>query len=560
MFLKTTVSQGHKYLQIIHSYRDHGKTRHKVIANLGRADILANSGLENIIVSLQKYVQPDKKKLHDISRLKEKSRVNYGYIIYKKLWDKFSLTQLLERLIKDKKIEYNFMETIFSLVINRLLCPSSKRSYYYNRNKFLEYDKDLNISSVYRALDILSSNKEYIETEIFNRNITLFNMEVDVVFYDVTTYHYESQRSDNIRDFGFSKANKVNEVQVVMGLLIDKEGRPIGYELFRGNTFDGKTMLRTLEKLKKVFKLKEVIIVADKGLNSKINLKEIKERGFDYIVSARIKNMSKKIQEEAITTEGYTYLNKTEGEEYRYKVIDYDNVVRFKDEDETKTKTIILKEKIVCTYLEKRAVKDQRDRQRAIEKAEKVIKEKDYNRLKAKKGFKKYIKTESKDQSIREMSLDLERIKEESRFDGYSALQYSRENLTAEEVIEEYHKLYKIEESFKVLKTTMKTRPIYLRAPNHIEGHFIICFLAFLLERELEFRLRKRNIDYSTERIKRAINSLEFSEIDVEGNKFFMKGKHDRLASNILALLRIKQPGNLLSEKEIKIYVAEQLG
>jgi transposase len=560
MFLKTTVSQGRTYLQIIKSYRDkNGNVRHKVISSLGRADKLAEAGLENIILALQKYVKPEKRKLHDISTLKEKRRVNYGYIVYKKLWNKFSFPQLFERITKNRKIEYDFEKLVFSLVINRLIIPSSKYYFYNHRDKFIEYDEKLSLESVYRSLDILSEKKEEIEEEIFNRNVNLFNMEIDVVFYDVTTYHFESQMSDEIRDYGFSKANKVNEVQVVMGLLIDKEGRPIGYELFRGNTFDGKTMTKTLKKLKEQFNLREVIIVADKGINSKINLKEIKESGFDYIVSSRIKNMPKEIEEKILSSEGYKTISREGDEEYRYKVIDYENRVRYKDEEESKYKVVKLQEKMVCTYSSKRAAKDLRDRQRAIEKAEKTIREKKYGKLNEKKGYKRFIKVETEQKAKGEISLDEERIERESRFDGYSALQYSRLNLSAEEVIEKYHELYKIEESFKVLKTTMQTRPIYLRTKEHIEGHFIICFLAFLLERELEFRLRKRGTDYSTERIKSAIKSLEFSEIEIEGRRYFMKGKHEKLASKILAMLKINQPPNLLPVKDVDKYIAEQI-
>jgi len=216
MFLKTTVSLGHTYLQIIKSYRDkEGNVRHKVISNLGRADKLAEAGLENIIVALQKHVKPQKKKLHDISTLKEKRRVNYGYIIYKKIWDKFLFSQLFERLTRNRKIEYNFAKLVFSLVINRLISPSSKYYFYNHMDKYIDYDEKLSLDSVYRSLDILSEKKEIIEEEIFNRNINLFNMEIDVVFYDVTTYHFESQIADEIRDCGFRKANKVNEVQVV---------------------------------------------------------------------------------------------------------------------------------------------------------------------------------------------------------------------------------------------------------------------------------------------------------------------------------------------------------
>ena len=130
-------------------------------------------------------------------------------------------------------------------------------------------------------------------------------MQIDIVFYDVTTFHFESQIPDNLRDFGFSKAGKFNEVQKVLGMLIDCEGRPVGYEFYPGNTFDSKILLKILRKLKEQFNLKKVIIIADKVIHSKLNLKHIKDNGFDNIVSAHIKNMKKSVQEEILPEKDY---------------------------------------------------------------------------------------------------------------------------------------------------------------------------------------------------------------------------------------------------------------
>ena len=328
--------------------------------------------------------------------MKETRRVNYGYIAIRKLWNKFSLTNLLTGLVRRRKIEFNFAEIVFSLVVNRLLNPSSKLYHYQHRDKYFNQNDNVQLHQFYRTLDILAENKEAIEEALFEKNRNLFNMKIDVVFYDITTYHFEAQLSDDLRDFGFSKANKIDEVQVVMGLLIDIEGRPIGYELFPGNTFEGKTMLKVLEKLRKKFMLENVIIVADKGLNSKLNLLDIK-----------------------------------------------------------------------------------------------------------------------------------------------------------------YHSLYKIEESFRILKSTMQTRPVYLRTKEHIEGHFVMCFLAFLLERDLELSLRQKSIYYSSERIKEALNMMEFSEVKIENDNFYLKGKHNSLAAKIFSTLRIKQPSSILASEDAVNYASQ---
>ncbi len=551
MFIKTSHSKGHQYLSIVESYKVKGVSKHKVIASLGRADKLVSSGLENILRSLQKFVDKEKCNLKDVSGMKEKYRLNYGYLAYKKLWKQFDFDNILAPVVKKSKSGYNLKGLIFTLVINRLLNPGSKRDYYFSRDKYLEYDPDLALHQVYRSLDILSENKEKIERSLFLKNRNLFNMEIDVVFYDVTTWHYESQKQDSLRDFGFSKANKVNEVQIVMGLLIDKEGRPIGYELFPGNTFDGKTLLGILDKLKKQFELDRVIIVADKAMNSKLNLKAIKDRGYNYIVSARLKSMSKKVQQEVLSQEGYSEITREE-EKYKYKVIDYENIVQYEEEGEKKKAT--LPEKMVCTWSSKRAAKDRKDRERAIEKAMEVVDKQEHSKVKKKNGYKRFIE-EQGDKKNGKLLIDQEKIEKESIFDGYYAIEYSDLEMEPIEVLESYGYLYKIEESFKVMKSTMQTRPIYLRVREHIEGHFMICFFAFMLERELEFRLRKRGIDYSTERIKEALLSVEFSELEIEEETYYLKSKQKKLASEIFALLRIKHPQKLMDQTEVNDYV-----
>ena len=577
MFLKSTRAKGHDYLKIVESYREKGKSKHRTIVNLGRADILAESGLENIIRGLQKYLKQNKNQSHnirDIYTMQEKARVNYGYIAFQALWDKYSLSKLLNSLIEERKVEFDFVQTVFLMVINQLLNPSSKYFLHQNQNSYFSSGNDFQLHHFYRSLDILAENKVSIENALFSKNKNLFNMKVDIVFYDVTTFHFESQRQNDLRDFGFSKANKFNEVQVVLGMLIDCEGRPIGYELYPGNTFDSKTLLKILKKLKDQFSLNKVIIVADKGLNSKLNLKYIKDNGFDYIVSARIKNMKRSVQKEILSDKDYRKISNNDlyywqdnfdnsENLFTYKELDYTNVIRYVDEDQVevgkrkKWNKEELSEKLVCTFSSKRARKDAKDRERAIEKAMKLISANNTSAVSTKRGYKRFVTNDQ--ETIKNASynlqLDTAKISDESRFDGYYAIQCSDLSLNPLKVIDNYHYLFKIEESFRILKSTMETRPIFLWTPKRIKGHFVSCFIAFLLERELELRLRKRKIDFSTERIKTALNTMEFSEVEIEGQKYFLKGKHNSLASKIFAALKIKQPLNLMAEEQALEYI-----
>jgi len=185
---------------------------------------------------------------------------------------------------------------------------------------------------LYRALDYLSDKKDEIETGLFQYNYIRANKKVDVVFYDVTTVHFESTLADEIRDFGFSKVCKFNEVQVVMGMIIDSDGLPVGYELFQGNTFDGKTMVGALENIKKRFGINRVIIVADRGLNSKGNLNLIKQAGYGYIMASKVKGASKVLQTAILADENFTNIFDQNNElKLRYKIIEHENI--FTDEN-----------------------------------------------------------------------------------------------------------------------------------------------------------------------------------------------------------------------------------
>jgi transposase len=580
MFIKSTRSRGHEYVQIVKSVRKDGTPRHEVVANLGRADILAESGLENMITALKRYVKSTSEPQQtvtqkDISTMKERARVNYGYLAYRCLWKQFGLTQLLERLCGDRQIRYDDVRIVESLVMNHLLTPSSKRHFFRHSTHYFGLIDELELQHVYRCLDVLAEHKVALEEAVFERNRNMFNMSVDVIFYDLTTFHFESQRADELRDFGFSKAGKVNEVQVVLGLLVDRDGRPIGFELFPGNTFEGSTLVKVLRRLQTHFKLGHVVIVADKGLNSKLNLKTIKDAGFEYIISCRIKSLAQKIQQQILSESGYEQVavakvfgcseeerQETEDKHlFKYQLLDYTNIIRYKDEAGGKNVKVELEEKMICTYSSKRAAKDQRDRQRQVEKAQKLVESNQKSALRH-RGYKRFIKAavdgsqdEQNEQNEQRLVLDQDKIDQAACFDGFAALQCSRLDIDPLEALRQYRQLWRIEESFRIIKSTMQTRPIFLRTKQHIEGHFVLCFLAFLLERELEYRLKKREIEHSPEQIKTALNSMEFSVLDIEHEPYYLKGKHLSLASKIFSILRLKQPANIMGEEQAMEYI-----
>ena len=537
MFIKITKSKNYKYLQIVESYRENGSIKHRVLFNLGRLDLLnKNSQLANIG---KKLLELTGHKVDLIDDMKEHSRVIYGHIVYRKLWDRFDFKDVILSLKKQTKINFALDEIIYYLVINRLLAPSSKKRAYERQGNYYKIQQNIQLQHIYRSLDFLSDNKEQIEKYIYNRQLNLFNIKVDVVFYDVTTFNYESNDADELRDFGFSKANKINEVQVVLGLLINSEGRPIGYELFEGNISETKTLLKSIEKISKRYKINKVVIVADKAMHSKSNLHMIRQAGYDYIVSSKIMNASSQIKEAIFDESGYHHKIDEQSGEIIYSYKDIPNKFTYKDEQ---GRTYEYEDRLIISWSEERAKKDYKKQQRLIQRAQKLVEGKNKT-LVQKKGAKRYLKT---DTVAKITALDHDKIEQDAKWHGYYAVQYSGNKLTHQQVMEQYHQLWKIEESFRIMKSTMRTRPIFHWTPKRIKGHFMLCYIAFVLERTLEIKLRRNGVELSAEQIKDHLNTLQLSEIHLNDKRFYLKSKNSSQASKILRALKIKPFKNIV--------------
>jgi len=545
MFIKITKSGKYEYVQLVKSYREGGVVKHKVVLNFGRLDQIENNlSIQRLAIRLQELSKV--KNRVNLDSFSDAQIVNWGYVVYKKLWKEFGLDNILLKIKESGKTQFDLNNACFLIAIQHLLEPRSKLGTYNHQDRYVKLPP-VDLNHLYRSLDILCEHKEMLEEYLFRKNRHLFNIKVDVVFYDVTTFHFESVKSDTLKDFGYSKACKFNEVQVVMGLLIDCEGRPIGYELFPGSTFEGKTLEVSLEKLEQRFGIRKVIIVADRGLNSKINLKRITDKGYSYVVASRIKNMKRSIQEQIFSSDGYTDLESDQEEKISYKVIDYINQVK----DKENGKTHKLPEKLIVTYSPARARKDRADRERLIEKARSLLENKSQIKASNKRGGKKYLKDVGTGKF--DYVLDDNAIAKDEKFDGYYGIQTSEKELKVQDVLDAYHTLWKIEESFRVMKSTLEVRPIFHWTELRIKGHFVVCFLAFLLERTLELKLKKAKETASPEKIREALNSMAFAEIEIEQKMFYVKTKGTELNNKILRALRIKSPKNITPAKELML-------
>ena len=538
MFLKKMHSKNYTYLSLVEAYREDGKNKHRTLLELGRLDQLqASEQLTRLTESFQRLTE--QKKRFSIEDFEETERVNWGANkIFRKLWNDFGFESIFKNIFNDKKIEYSISETAFFEVVSRLVEPCSKLRLHQTQSKYFGIE-EAKLHHLYRVLDLLSDHKEDLENSIFKNNVDLFNMSIDVVFYDVTTLYFESQKKNDLKDFGYGKDGKFNEVQVVLGLLVNTGGLPVGFDVFSGNAFEGKTLITSLKKLKERFQINKVIIVADRGINSKINLKFIKDAGFDYIVGSRLKSLSKKLKTDVRNKSNYEPITfRNESEILRYS-FDYKNLITYEDENLIEKKEV-LDEKLHCTWTLKRANKDKKDRLRLLDKARKMIESGSDGS--SKKGAKKYISGTAQKQNL---CLDEAKILEDESWDGFYGIQCSKSDLSTNEVLDAYHRLWKIEESFRILKSTLQTRPMFHWSKKRIRGHLVICFIAFLLQRMLELRLTEQGCEHSPDRIRAAIEGLELSIVQIEGQEMYLRSKIMPLSADILRILKIKTPKSL---------------
>lgn len=426
--------------------------------------------------------------------------VMLGSCVYRQIWNKLDLQRKCRDLIKNTGIEFNFAEAVFYMTAARSLMPDSKLGQWEKRNQFLYGASRLRLNHLYRSVTLLCRHKSSIVSYLNKQISKHYQRAVSVVLYDVTTYAFESQDVDALRAFGFSKDCKVNEVQVVMGLLIDDRGIPIDYELFPGNTNEFGTMVPLLEKLRKKYGIEKVIVTADRGLNSGANLLAIKKLGMQYVIAYRLKSAGETIRRLIADDNGWQRRNANgigNADVSRYKISTETRQVRIVAEDgSVKRETIT--SNLLINYSARRARKDAGDRQRLIDKAERYAENPSLLRSDMRRGGKSYLKIDADKLNVQ---VDAKRIENAEFFDGYYGIAYSDASLTPEDVLAIHHSLWQIEESFRISKSLLKARPCFHWTETRIRGHFLICFMALVLHRLLELELADKDVKLTSEEI-----------------------------------------------------------
>ncbi|HGJ7997676.1 TPA: IS1634 family transposase [Streptococcus pneumoniae] len=525
-FIKTTTNkEGRTHVYLVEGYRKDGKVRQRILKKYGLLDELEveepdilerlkREAKEGLLTEPQ-FFQVSYDLLAPMNEVDQ----SYGWMVLDNLFEELKLTEFL-KTVKSKS-EYDLAQVLKLLVFQRVLNPDSKLSTYASQvNLFGHWEISLN--AIYRSLDKLDTLKEKLLLHLHKEVSRMTKREARLVFYDVTNYYFETDIPDEtvvsvdgeilkegLRRRGPSKEHRPKPI-VQLGLFMDTNGIPISYKLFRGNQTDPITYLPAVEEVKKQFGIERIVVVADKAMNSSYNVSEMIHQKDGWLFSQKHRGRhgaSKELQTQILNPNDWQF-----NTELTFAKKSYLRERKLG----TKKDSPLVKEKVLITWSKKYADRERIRREGALEYASQLTNAELFRQT-SKKGGKKYLDLHYLDEKTGELkpfsplvTIDHEQVDFDAQFDGVNVLVTSEVGMTDEEMLEAYKELAKIEDCFRITKTELESRPVYVWTENHIQAHFLTCFIALIHLRLLQHQI---NWKMSPRRIANALNSAKATRL-----------------------------------------------
>lgn len=541
MFVRTKKRGERTYLMIVENRRVKGRVKQRTLCCLGRMDILERSGqLDGVLASLGRF----SKNLYVLGAHRRGESVTTRTtrigpsLVFDRLWGHLGLDRVLKNLLVGRKFGFDVERAVFLTVLHRLFDPGSDRAAEkWKENYAIQGAENLALHHLYRAMAWLGSAlprkeqsgatpfaprsmKDLVEEKFFDLRRDLFS-SLDIVFFDTTSIYFEGEGGETLGARGHSKDHRPDLKQMVVGVILDGEGRPICSEMWPGNTTDVTSLVPIVDRLRAKFAVGNVCIVADRGMISKKTIREIEKREWKYILGVRMRNV-KEVREEVLGRGG------------RYEEVYPKSPIK-KDPSPLKVKEVwVVDEKkkgdtsperrryIVCLN-EDQAEKDRRDRKAIVAALRDALTRGDKSLI-GNKGYRRYVRASADGRSGRGFSVDEERIKSEERYDGKWILQTNME-LSARETALKYKQLWMVEEMFRSMKSLLETRPIYHKCDETIRGHVFCSFLALVLRKELQDRLEAKGWRLEWGDIINDLGELLEIEVRVKGKSYVLRSE-----------------------------------
>jgi transposase len=542
MFVRTQSNGFRTYLLIVENRRVHGNIQQNVLHRLGRLDKLLESGrLDALLASLGRF--SEKFAVLGAHLKGDSLRVQTTKIgpplLFGRLWRQIGIDRLLADLLRDRKFEFAVERAIFLTVLHRLVAPGSDRAAEkWKQDYSIPGAAELSLHHLYRAMAWLGeplpneqptgagtrvprTTKDLIEEELFGRRRDLFS-SLDVVFFDTTSIYFEGAGGETLGHYGNSKDHRPDRKQMVVGLVLDNEGDAVCCEMWPGNTTDVKSLAPVVERLQKRFRVGQLCVVADAGMISAEAITGVEQRGWSYILGARLRQ-SKEVRQKVLSQRG------------RYEEV-HPPRSQSKDPSPLKVKPVEVEGRryIVCLNPEQ-AEKDQRDREAIVAALEEAL-HRGAKSLVGNKGYRLYLKARGES-----FSIDKEKVRREARYDGKWVLR-TNTDLSAREVALKYKQLWMVEEMFRSMKSVLETRPIYHRRDETIRGHVFCSFLALVLRRELERRLENGGKRLEWADVIRDVDSLQEVELEVDSKRYLLRNETKGTAGRVFQACGVALP------------------
>lgn len=555
MFIECIKNNGIDYLRVMEGYRTNegcnSKCRRRVVRNIGPLSRY-DDGKPDYLARLRQSFREGVPIIESLADLLEGKTVrrriiveydldntdhcfcdpkNIGYFLLEALYEGLGIYDVLNKHKSMTKIEYDLNGIAKLLVFGRALYPDSKVETFRERNRYIfDVTSSDNLIEVYRALDCLDEKSEAIQKRMNHKIANSIGRNTEVCFYDVTNYYFEIEQNDEdildkegniiqkgLRKKGVSK-EKRGEPIVQMGLFIDDSGIPIAYRLFPGSNIDQTTLRPALKKSIDTLYFGRVIIVADGGLNSDKNIAHILKTGNGYILSKSTKKSPKNIKKWILDEDGYEWNEK--------KTFKVKSMIRERSVEDEDGNRMTIKEKLVCYWSKKHYDRESKENAKFIEYLNSVVANPDKLKDKQRKIEKFLDKMEVNRETGEvldtdtQLSLNMGKIREYMDLMGYYTIMTSETEKPEMEIINKYHGLSRIEDSFRIIKGDLEGRPVYVRTPEHINSHFLICFIALTMIRLIQYKVLKSQgkatldedgweAGISAERIKKALSSFQ---------------------------------------------------
>lgn len=532
MFVRVKPAGEYQYLQIVESYRDKGQPRQRVIGTIGRMDQLSGSEtVDSLIRSLSRYANEASLVITGRSNL-DASVLRIGApLVFGRIWKDLGLVQIIRDLTSKRRFSFDVERLIFTTVLHRLMQTGSDRCCNKWRKAYrIDGAEDLDLQHDYRAMAFLGSLieekgpspfggryfKDLIEERMYHYKRNLFD-QVDLVFFDTTSIYFEGAGGEELGARGFSKDHRPDLNQMVVGAALNQHGRPICCEMWPGNTADVTSLVPIAEKIQDRFTSGSFCVVADRGMISEETMAKLEKKGLSYILGVRMRNQTL-VREEVLSRAG------------RYAEVE----IRHKNTIKVKEVWQDGKRYIICLN-EAQARKDKADREAIIASLQEALRSSP-KALVGNKGFRKYLKIDKE-----AVKIDLNKIKEEARFDGKWVLQTNMA-LSATEVALKYKELWQVEQVFREMKSILNTRPIFHKTDDAIRGHVFCSFLALVLKKELDDRLERMNLDLEWYDIKQDLDALQEISLKENDREYLVRTECKGTCSSVFKAVGVALP------------------